>query len=74
LIKSKRMRWTGYVERMGEKKVVYRVWWRNLMETGHLEDTGVDGRIILRGMFRKWDVVVWTGLIWLRVWTGGGHL
>jgi len=64
----------GACRAYGKKKVVYRIWWRNLMETEHFEDTEVDGRIILRGMFRKWDVGVWTGLIWLRVWTGGGHM
>jgi hypothetical protein len=26
----------------------------------HLGDPGVDGRIILRWIFRKWDVGVWT--------------
>jgi hypothetical protein len=25
-------------------------------------------------IFRKWDVGIWTGLIWLRVGTGGGNL
>ena len=35
------------------------------MERGHLEDPGVDGRIILRWIFRKWDGAG-TGLIWLR--------
>ena len=46
----------------------------NLRETGHLEDPGVDGRIILRWVFRNWDVEAWAGLIWLRIGTGGGHL
>jgi hypothetical protein len=32
-----------------------------------LEDAGVDGRIILRWTFRKWDVGAWTGFIWLRI-------
>jgi hypothetical protein len=36
--------------------------------------SGVDVRIMLRRIFRKSDVVVWTGLIWLRIETGGGHL
>jgi len=32
------------------------------------------GRIILRWIFRKLDVGVWTGSSWLRIGTGGGHL
>jgi len=30
-------------------------WWENLRERGHFEDPGVDGRIILKWIFRKWD-------------------
>jgi len=30
--------------------------------------------IILRWIFRKWDEGMWTGLIWLRIGTGGGYL
>jgi hypothetical protein len=33
----------------------------------HLGDPDVDGRIILRWFFRKWDVGVWTGSSWLRI-------
>jgi hypothetical protein len=40
----------------------------------HFEDPGVDVRIILRWILRKWDVRTWTGSIWLRIGTGGGHL
>jgi hypothetical protein len=46
----------------------------NLRERDHWGDPGVDGRILLRWIFRKWDVGLWTGLGWLRIETGGGHL
>jgi len=39
-----------------------------------LEDPDLHWRIILRWMFRKWVGGTWTGLIWLRIRTGGGHL
>jgi hypothetical protein len=40
----------------------------------HLGDPGVDVRIILRWFFRKWDVGVWTGSSWLRIWKVDGHV
>jgi hypothetical protein len=40
----------------------------------YLEDPGVDGRIILRWIFRNLDVGAWNGSIWLRIGTGGRHL
>ena len=30
-------------------------WWGNLRERGHLEDPDIDGKIILRCIFREWD-------------------
>jgi len=39
-----------------------------------LGDPGVDGKVILRWIFRKWDVGVWTESSWLSIGTGGGHL
>jgi hypothetical protein len=43
------MIWAGYVARMGRGKVHTGIWWGNLMERDHLEEQGVDGRIILNG-------------------------
>jgi hypothetical protein len=40
----------------------------------HWGDPDVDGRIILRGIFRKWVGIVGTGWSGLRIGTGGGHL
>jgi len=68
------MRWARHAARMGERCVLYRVWWGNLAERDQLGDPGVDGSVTLRWIFRKWDVGVWTGSIWLRIGTGGGHL
>jgi len=45
VIKSRIMRWVGHVARMGDR--------RGGGESGHLGDPGLDGRIILRWIFRK---------------------
>jgi len=39
-----------------------------------LEDIGVNGRIMLKLIFKKWDGEANTGLIWLRIGTSGGLL
>jgi hypothetical protein len=57
VIKSRRMRWTVLLECMGERK---EVWSGNLREIEQWEDPDVDGSIILRWIFRKWDVGTWT--------------
>jgi len=36
-------------------------WWGNLSERDHLQDTDLNGRIILRWSFKKWDVGAWSG-------------
>ena len=49
-------------------------WWGDPRERGHLEDLSVDGSIILKCNFGKWDGEEWTGLIWLRLEKVGGLL
>jgi hypothetical protein len=58
---------------MRKGRSIYRVLVRNLRERDHFEYPGVDGRIILKLVFRKWYVGPWTGTNWLRIETGGGH-
>ena len=50
------MRWVGHVARIGRGEVYTGLWWGNLRERDHLEDPGVDGRMLLRWIFGKWDV------------------
>jgi len=38
-------------------------WWGDLSERDHSEDLGVDGRIMFKGIFKKWDGEAWNGLI-----------
>ena len=56
----------------GERRV--QVFWGNLRGRDHLGDADVDGRIILKWLFRKWGVGVWNGSSWLRIGTGSGFL
>jgi hypothetical protein len=46
---------------MREKRGEYRILIGNLRGRDHWGDPGVEGRIILRWIFRKWDVGLWTG-------------
>ena len=71
VIKSRRMRWAGHVARMGEERAVYRVL---VGKPEGKRPLGVDGWIILGRISRRWDVGVWTGLVWPRIETGGGRL
>jgi hypothetical protein len=74
LIKSRKMRWAGLVARMGERRGVYRVL------VGKPERKIPLGRprrrcgTMLRWIFRKWDIGVWTESNWFRIGTGGGHV
>jgi hypothetical protein len=66
MIKSRKLRKVGHLAHMGERRGAYR--------EGHcLDDPGIDGRIISEWIFKQWDGEgdAWTGLIWLRIGTGG---
>ena len=59
---------------MGERRGVYRVLVGKPEGKKHLDDPGVDSRMILIWIFMKWDERAWTGSSWLRIGTGGGNL
>ena len=56
MIKSRRMRLAEHVARIGVRKVVYGVLWRNLRESDHFQSLGVGKIILLKCIFRKCDV------------------
>jgi hypothetical protein len=59
---------------VGRGEVCTGFWWGSLRERDHLGDPDVDGRLILRWIFRKWEGVVGTGWSGLRIRTVCGHL
>ena len=59
--KARRMRWAGHVASMGRGEVYAGVSWGSLRERDHLEDSDVDGILILRWVFSKWVLGSWAG-------------
>jgi hypothetical protein len=58
----------------GEGRGLYRVLMGKPEGKNPLGRTGLDGRIILRWILRKWDVGLWNGSLWLRIWIVGEDL
>jgi len=53
VIKSRSMKWAGHVARIRDRRAAYWVLVGDLGERTHLEDLGVDGRVILKCFFKK---------------------
>jgi hypothetical protein len=56
---------------MGERRGAYRALARKPEGMNHLEDPGVDGRIILKWTCERLDGGAWSGSTWHRIGTGG---
>jgi hypothetical protein len=54
----------------GKTEVDTAFWWGDLREGDHLGNRVVDGRIVLKWIFKKW-YGAWSGLSWVRIRTGG---
>jgi hypothetical protein len=76
IIKSRKIRWTGHVARMGETRNAYSI------SVGKPEGKRPIGRPRRRWVDNTkmdlteigWDGMVWTGCNWLRIGTSGGLL
>jgi hypothetical protein len=54
----------GALARVGERKVRTGFWWGNSRERDHFEDLCVDGRVILKQIFKKSvGIVDWIHLV-----------
>ena len=66
VIKWRIMGLAGHVARMGRGMAHTGFWWGDVRESENLEELGVDGRIILKWIFKKWDGIDWTDLASVR--------
>jgi hypothetical protein len=55
VLKSRIVRWAGHVARRKTEGVHIYFLWGHLRERAYLQDLRLDGRIILKWIFMKWD-------------------
>jgi hypothetical protein len=71
IIKAWRMRWEGHVTGMGKKKIPYRLLVRKPEDKRPLGRQRRSCCIILGWILHRRNGVMWTGLVWIRIGTGG---
>jgi hypothetical protein len=71
IVKLRRMRSVGYVERWAEEEWIYDTGGK---DRAYYEDQDIGGWTILRWISERQDREEWIGFIWLRTGTSGGLL
>jgi len=71
---SGRMRIVEHVTSTVNRRGAYKILVGRLIKRDHLESLDVDGRLILRQIFKKWDEEAVTVFLWLSIGIGGGLL
>jgi hypothetical protein len=66
-----RIGWAGHVAGIWRKDTLRVLVGR---PEGKRKDPGVDGSSIVKSIFNTWSGDAWSGLLWLRIGTGGGLL
>jgi hypothetical protein len=64
----------GVCSTYGSKRGAYRMLDGRLEGKNHLEELGINGSIISKLNFKKWNRWSWTGLSWLKKWTLCGRV
>ena len=68
------MRRAGHVALMVESRGAYRVLVGKSDGKRPFGRLGRRLKIVIKWIFRKWNVGAWTGTMWFRIGTDGGHL
>lgn len=72
-MKSRKVTWAGHLVCMEDMITEYEILLEKLKGRNCLEDISVYRNMILQCILKKWEKSgkMWTGFIWLRLWTSG---
>jgi hypothetical protein len=71
MIKSRRMRWAGYVAHMGKMRNAFKIFVRKPEGKGPFGKPRHGSRFVLKSILQKQGFWLWTGFMWLRIGYSG---